>query len=621
MAASREQLKLRSAIGFAGHVPGGLILHPDESRVIYPLGNTIVTKTLLKQGSEQFLTGHRSPINCVCMNKEGTLLATGEKSNVGFPAQIIVWDLETMKLKYRLDLHKGSIQSLSFSKTSEYLASLGGEDDNKIVCWNMLTGQSMMGSPAHNETAKTVVFYNNDNETLVTAGKYHVRTWQIDRKSNKIRPTDCKLGQVKRVVNTVCIDENDEYIYAGTGSGDVLCINAKSKLFTRIGPLKKQFSGGIQTLKPCTFEGKECLLVGSGLGCVALLTSDRLRVKRRLQLDGSIQSICLNQLGNHFFVGTSRGNMYCVALSDFEYELRQSSHYDKINSVAFPPNFSNLFVTASKNDIRVWNLQTTHELLRIQIPNCNCLCVVVSHDGKQIISGWSDGKIRAFLPQSGRLLYTINDAHLGNVRTIRILSDGERLISGGDDGKVRVWDVSSLEAQTLIVSWKEHHCKVYSLEVNSEENKVVSSSGDGSCIIWDLIEYKRLNALFAQNQFTQVLYHPDQSQLLTTGTDRKISWWDATELDTIREIEGSESAVINALAISGDGESFVSAGADYIVNFWKYDDGEITHEGSGHSSPVTSVMISPDNKHIVSVGEEGGIFIWEFPSADIKSIN
>ncbi len=27
------------------------------------------------------------------------------------------------------------------------------------------------------------------------------------------------------------------------------------------------------------------------------------------------------------------------------------------------------------------------------------------------MSGWSDGKIRAFAPQSGKLLFTIHDAH------------------------------------------------------------------------------------------------------------------------------------------------------------------------------------------------------------------
>ncbi len=34
-----------------------------------------------------------------------------------------------------------------------------------------------------------------------------------------------------------------------------------------------------------------------------------------------------------------------------------------------------------------------------------------AQDGHSIVSGWSDGKIRAFGPQSGKLLYTIHNAH------------------------------------------------------------------------------------------------------------------------------------------------------------------------------------------------------------------
>jgi hypothetical protein len=31
--------------------------------------------------------------------------------------------------------------------------------------------------------------------------------------------------------------------------------------------------------------------------------------------------------------------------------------------------------------------------------------------------------------------------------------------------------------------------------------------------------------LFASTQFQAIVYHPDQSQLLTTGTDRKLTYW------------------------------------------------------------------------------------------------
>ena len=36
-------------------------------------------------------------------------------------------------------------------------------------------------------------------------------------------------------------------------------------------------------------------------------------------------------------------------------------------------------------------------------------------DGKQLLTGWSDGKIRVYGPESGRELYSIHDAHHGEV--------------------------------------------------------------------------------------------------------------------------------------------------------------------------------------------------------------
>ena len=52
-----------------------------------------------------------------------------------------------------------------------------------------------------------------------------------------------------------------------------------------------------------------------------------------------------------------------------------------------------------------------------------------------MVSGWSDGKIRAFGPQSGKLLYTINDAHHKGVTALATSADSGRLISGGGEGE------------------------------------------------------------------------------------------------------------------------------------------------------------------------------------------
>ncbi len=48
-----------------------------------------------------------------------------------------------------------------------------------------------------------------------------------------------------------------------------------------------------------------------------------------------------------------------------------------------------------------------------------------------------------------------------------------------------------------------------------------------------------------------------------------------------------------------------------MLKVWHYDNGEPVAVGKGHSEAIHAVKISPERKHIVSVGSEGAIMIWE----------
>lgn len=77
-----------------------------------------------------------------------------------------------------------------------------------------------------------------------------------------------------------------------------------------------------------------------------------------------------------------------------------------------------------------------------------------------MITGWNDGKIRAFGPQSGRLQYVINDAHKIVVTALAVTDahneGGDfRIVSGGQDGQVRIWRITK-QVQQLDHAMKEH---------------------------------------------------------------------------------------------------------------------------------------------------------------------
>jgi WD40 repeat protein len=100
---------------------------------------------------------------------------------------------------------------------------------------------------------------------------------------------------------------------------------------------------------------------------------------------------------------------------------------------------------------------------------------------------------------------------------------------------------------------------------------------------------------------------------LTTGSDRKITYWETFDGTAIRMLDGSDEAEVNALAITEEGEHFISGGEDKIVKLWGYDEGICYFNGNGHSGGITRIAISPDQRTIISVGSEGAIFMWNMP--------
>lgn len=616
--ASEVDLELKAALGFGGTVPGGLVVQPNHKQLVYPLGSTVVMRDM-NTGKQCFLQGHTNTVSCIAVSKSGRYAASGQITHMGFSADIIVWDMKARKIYQRLVLHKVKVQALAFSPDDKYLLSLGGEDDNNIIMWDILTGEAICGSPAAKEstgTALACAFANTDATKFATGGSHTLRIWTFDEGMRKIIPQDCQLGQLKRVVKCIKVSEDDQFMYCGTTSGDVLQVSFRTHLFKTAGPVKDMFSLGV--LAVCETPKGDELLVGAGDGTVAVLRKSNLKVVRRVKVAGAITSVTVVGKGSDsFYVGTARANMYKFSLScnqpQFdEPELIITCHYDGINDVAFPSKFEKLFATCSVNDIRVWSTETCKELLRITVPNLECHAVVFMPNGKGIISGWTDGKIRAFSPESGKLMYTIHDAHNEGVTAIAVTGDSNRIVSGGGDGQIRVWNVSG-PTQHMVMAMKEHKGLVSHIQICKNNELCVSASHDGSCIIWDITRGVRSQVMFANTMFRSVCYLTDESQVITCGTDRKIGYWEVYDGQLIRELEGSQSGAIHGLDIASDGHHFVTGGVDKLIKVWDYNEGDAKYVGTGHSGDIIKVKVCPKQENIVSVSSEGAIYVWKYP--------
>ncbi|XP_001607842.2 cilia- and flagella-associated protein 52 [Nasonia vitripennis] len=645
-----QDLELSGIIAFDGLTKNGLQLHPDQEHFVYPMGNKVTIKHI-ETGIQQFLSGHTNLISTMCISSCGKFIASGQINHLGFKAMVIIWDYREKKIKASHEIHKVRVEDLCFSCESNYLISLGGRDDGNVVIWDVNKNDALCGSFASTEiagNAYTIRRTNLRDQCFVTGGDRTLKVWRINQETRKVYGVDVKVGKLRRCINCIVIDERDELAYCGTSSGDIIkarlnyyhnmehmepvqppvMVGCYSKISKdaknrKIG-IGDLYSGGVSNL--LIFK-QDKIIVGTGDGSIELATIVELNVKQdkkikspstpqiKTLLSGNVRSAVTSMIlwKNEFvIVGTALSEIYQVKLSDFDMRLLVTCHTSTIYDVAFPHDYSEIFATGSKNDIRLWRLETQKELLRITVPNIVCTSLYFSYDGRMLVSAWNDGIIRAFTPQTGRLIFAILHAHVKAVSAITLTKDGKRIISGGCDGQVRVWEVLAA-VQRLVCILKEHRGSVTSLNINHDSTEVISSSTDGTCIVWDIDRGVRKQVLMGTTMYMAACFSPNGVQILTCGTDRKITYWETLDGSMVREVEGSGSGALNSINISPDGQYFVTGGNDSIVKLWSYETGETTHAGMGHAAIITACKISPDGKHIVTVSGDGAIMIWKCP--------
>ena len=166
MATEKQALELKSVIGFGGKVPNGLLYHPDGIHMIYSLGSTVVVKNT-QLNKQAFLKGHSHQVSCLTLSHDGTKLASGQVTHMGFVADIILWDMNVAAamaagddegklgdvLINRLGRHKVKVQDLSFSPSDRLIASLGGQDDNQLIIWSVESGRALCGTAAASDSS------------------------------------------------------------------------------------------------------------------------------------------------------------------------------------------------------------------------------------------------------------------------------------------------------------------------------------------------------------------------------------------------------------------------------------------------------------------------------------
>ena len=166
-----------------------------------------------------------------------------------------------------------------------------------------------------------------------------------------------------------------------------------------------------------------------------------------------------------------------------------------------------------------------------------------------IISVAADRSVRFWSLATTTVRGTRFGGHESWVTALVLTPDGKKLISGSWDGTVRVWDVETGKADPILES---HKSKIYSVAVSRDGKRAASGGGNGEVYLWDLESNSELAHLEGHDEETEVngiAYTLDGKRVVTAAADGEIRIWEVPSGKDLGKIAGPKEGIL-AMALT-----------------------------------------------------------------------
>lgn len=304
------------------------------------------------------------------------------------------------------------------------------------------------------------------------------------------------------------------------------------------------------------------------------------------------------------------GQLAVVEVGSWQQLHTISAHADRVQAVAFSPDGRMMVSGAFNGRVRLWDVADGQELHRIKGYHTGAVfSVAFSPDGERVASGGEDHTIRIWDSLAGDWLNTLK-GHSDLVGAVAFLPDGVRLVSGSRDQTVKVWDFQKTDRVSVTLSG--HSEFVYTVAFSPRGDLAASGSRDGTVKLWNVQTGKNVVTLDADaDAANAVAFSPDGRTLAVAYRQKVVVLWDVDSLDIRATLEGHED-VVACVAFSRDGARVASGSSDGTVKLWDPGSGAHLRTFGPGGAAISAVAFCPDGRRIAAASlDDRCVYVWD----------
>ncbi|VTR97409.1 WD40 domain-containing protein [Tuwongella immobilis] len=480
------------------------------------------------------IEGMAEQVNTLCLSPDGQTLATGGKDRT-----IRVWDFQSNRLIRTFTGHLAPIETLAFSPDGRSLIS--GSTDQNIRLWDLSPVDQHRTFSGHTAPVWGAVISPNGQRIASAGADRSIRLWN---------PRDGKLIQTLTGHNApiTAIAFSPDGTQLATAAGDRLV-----KLWdATTGKPIRDFTGHTNAVLTLAFsdDGKQLLSGGADKQAIWWNVETGKSVATIADNPAAISSVAVRSNGKQIAIGCADGTVRVMELAAGVRETaRRTAHAVGVGAVVFHPSQPMLMTGGGDRLIKLWTITPEGDLTpqgELTGHEGPISALAVSHDGKTLASASGDQTGKLWALDTRREIRTLR-GHTDWVSSIVFGAQDRSMLTASVDKTVRQWELQNEESIAPI----GHVQMVLMLTLSADGTTLASGSMDGTIKIWDVATGRERFTLVPNasgdseatpdfsilNSVNALAMSPDGKTLVSATRDQRIRMWDlATRRETTPEI-------------------------------------------------------------------------------------
>lgn len=297
-------------------------------------------------------------------------------------------------------------------------------------------------------------------------------------------------------------------------------------------------------------------------------------------------------------------------------------HDRATNTAAFSADSSFIVTGSDDRTARIWIRDTGEQFAVLRGHSSGVVEVAVSPDGGSVVTVERDGQAWLWQPGTtapGRaqlkdLFALRHDRSLpdleGEAQPIRMpvpSRDGSVLLAPVDLQEIAVWDAATGTRRALLTDHAGYRLRgrpcADGRQVVTVNGDPAITAGDDQASVW-LVESGQIIATLEGETLFAAACSPDGEIIVGASAWGTIFVWDAATFDLSKRIDLEDGGRILDIAFNSDGSRFVTAHRDAVARIWDARTLEPVQQLAGHSGGVLGATFSPDDRLVVTVGDD-----------------